>query len=79
SNWELSAARSIAILELLVTRYGVARNRLSVAGFADTEPIGSNDGPQGRARNRRVDVILLEQPPAATPNPAPESNEPDLP
>jgi chemotaxis protein MotB len=60
SNWELSAARSIAMLELLVNRNGIARNRLSIAGFADTEPLTTNDDAEGRAHNRRVDVIVME-------------------
>ena len=58
-NWELSAARSIAILELLVNRYHIARERLSVAGFAEIEPLAPNSDPLSRARNRRVDVVIL--------------------
>jgi chemotaxis protein MotB len=61
SNWELSAARSIAMLELLVSRNKIERSRLSVAGFADTMPVSSNDDAQGRAHNRRVDVVILNQ------------------
>jgi len=60
SNWELSAARSIAMLELLADRNGIARNRISIAGFADTEPLTTNEDAAGRAHNRRVDVIVLE-------------------
>lgn len=61
SNWELSAARSIAILELLSTKFGVSRNRLSIAGYADTAPVASNDTEEGRARNRRADIIILNE------------------
>jgi chemotaxis protein MotB len=61
SNWQLSTARSIALLELLVGRFGVPPSRLSVAGYADTAPVASNDSDQGRARNRRVDIIILNQ------------------
>ena len=46
SNWELSAARSIALMELF-TKYGVARERLSIAGYADTDPIDNNDTEAG--------------------------------
>jgi chemotaxis protein MotB len=63
SNWELSAARSIAMLELLANRNGIARNRLSIAGFADTEPLTTNEDAAGRAHNRRVDVIVLDAAP----------------
>ncbi|HLW75647.1 MAG TPA: flagellar motor protein MotB [Bryobacteraceae bacterium] len=61
SNWELSAARSIAIMDLLTTRFGLARERLSIAGYADVAPIASNDTEAGRARNRRVDVVILSE------------------
>jgi len=61
SNWELSAARSIALMEILSDRLGVSPERLSIAGYADTAPIASNDTPDGRARNRRVDIVLLNE------------------
>jgi chemotaxis protein MotB len=60
SNWELSAARSIALVELF-TRFGVARDRLSIAGYADTDPIDNNDTELGRQKNRRVDLVILNQ------------------
>jgi chemotaxis protein MotB len=59
SNWELSAARGIATLELLTSRFGVPPGRLAVAGYADTVPLESNDTEEGRAHNRRVDVVIL--------------------
>ena len=58
SNWELSAARSIAMMELLTTRFHVDRMRIGIVGFADTSPEDSNDTPEGRARNRRVDIVI---------------------
>jgi chemotaxis protein MotB len=58
SNWELSAARSIALVELF-TKYGVARDRLSIAGYADTDPVDNNDTETGRQKNRRVDLVIL--------------------
>lgn len=61
SNWELSAARSIAMLELLASRFGIAPQRLAVAGYADTVPVESNDSDQGRAHNRRVDIVILNE------------------
>jgi chemotaxis protein MotB len=60
-NWELSSARSIAILELLSNKWGVPRNRLSIAGYADTAPIASNDTEEGRAHNRRADIVILNE------------------
>ncbi|MDR0630395.1 MAG: flagellar motor protein MotB [Treponema sp.] len=59
SNWELSTARSIAVLHYL-TDLGVEEKRFQVAGFADTMPISKNDTPEGRAYNRRVDIIILD-------------------
>lgn len=61
SNWELSAARSIALMELLSTRFGVPQQRMSIAGYSDTAPIASNETEQGRARNRRVDIVVLNE------------------
>ncbi len=61
SNWDLSAARSIAMMEVLATDYNIPRPRMSIAGYADTAPIDSNDTEEGRARNRRVDIIILNE------------------
>jgi chemotaxis protein MotB len=61
SNWELSAARSIAMLELLVSRFDIAPQRLAVAGYAETVPLESNGTEEGRAHNRRVDIVILNE------------------
>ena len=58
TNWELSTARATNVLHYLVD-FGVQENQFQVAGFADTEPIASNETPEGRAYNRRVDIIIL--------------------
>jgi chemotaxis protein MotB len=60
SNWELSTARSINVLHYLAD-IGVEENRFQVAGFADTVPLSPNDTPEGRAYNRRVDIIVLDE------------------
>jgi chemotaxis protein MotB len=60
TNWELSAARSTNVLHYLVD-FGVDERQFQVAGFADTVPLASNDTPEGRAYNRRVDVIILSE------------------
>ena len=59
NNWELSSARAIATLELMTSRFGVPEKQLAVIGYADTSPVVSNDTDEGRARNRRVDVVIL--------------------
>ncbi len=61
SNWELSADRSIAVMELLASKFGVGRDRMSIAGYADTAPVASNDTEVGRAKNRRVDIVILSE------------------
>ena len=61
SNWELSAARSIALLELLRTRFGVSIERLSIGGYGETAPVAANDTEDGRARNRRCDIVILNE------------------
>lgn len=61
SNWELSAARSIAVMELLTKRCGIAYDRVAIVGYAETMPVAPNDTAEGRARNRRVDLVLLNQ------------------
>ncbi|MCS7044274.1 MAG: OmpA family protein [Bryobacteraceae bacterium] len=61
SNWELSAARGIAMLELFATRFGIPRERMAIAGYADTAPVAPNDTEAGRARNRRVDIVVLNE------------------
>lgn len=59
SNWELSTARATEVLNLLITRFGIAPQRLSAAGYAKFHPVASNKTIQGRARNRRVDIVVL--------------------
>jgi chemotaxis protein MotB len=61
SNYELSAARSIAMMELLAGRYGIDRQRMIIVGFADTFPEATNETPAGRAANRRVNVVILNK------------------
>jgi chemotaxis protein MotB len=59
SNWDLSAARAISMLNMLTERFEVPASRTCVAGYADTVPVDSNDTEEGRALNRRVDIVLL--------------------
>ena len=79
SNWELSAARSITLLELFRDRFDVPRDRLSIAAYADNAPVATNDTEEGRAKNRRVDIVILnEQGMVAEPaKPPPPERPPD--
>jgi chemotaxis protein MotB len=59
SNWELSGARSSTVLRYFVERFGFAPGRMSAAGYADTRPAGDNATVEGRAANRRVEIVLV--------------------
>ena len=58
SNWELSAARASAVAKLFVAN-GLDASRIGVTGYADNRPVDSNATPEGRARNRRVTLLVL--------------------
>jgi chemotaxis protein MotB len=74
-NWALSTARSTAIVRILTSGYGVDPTRVTASGRSKYEPVDSNETPEGRARNRRTEIILapkldelmrlLEQTPAS--------------
>ena len=59
SNWELSTARATEMIRLFITKYDVPATRLSAAGYAEYHPAASNDTVEGRAQNRRVDIVVL--------------------
>ena len=59
SNWELSTARATNIARLLLEMKAIPSNRLSAAGYAEFHPVAPNDTPDGRAKNRRVDLVVL--------------------
>lgn len=61
SNWELSTARATELVRLLIVRHRFSPDRLSAAGYAEYHPIASNDSAEGRAQNRRVDVVILSE------------------
>jgi len=65
NNWALSASRSIAVLMLFEDQFGIAADRFAVTGYGETRPVDSNDSPEGRAHNRRVDIVILNYNPAS--------------
>jgi chemotaxis protein MotB len=69
SNWELSTARATAVLARLVDSQGLDPRRLSAAGYGEHRPVVSNASAEGRARNRRVDVVVKR--PEAIPSAVP--------
>lgn len=60
SNWELSTARAASVLSRLIEK-GVAPERLSAAGYAGFRPVQDNTTADGRAQNRRVDIVILDR------------------
>ena len=59
SNWELSTARATELAQLLIVKYGIGPQRLSAAGYAEYHPVATNNTPEGRGQNRRVDIVIL--------------------
>jgi chemotaxis protein MotB len=59
SNWELSAARATHIARLFLELQAISPDRLSAAGYAEFHPVATNDTAEGRAENRRVDLVVL--------------------
>jgi chemotaxis protein MotB len=59
SNWELSTARATELVRVLIVGHRFAPERLSAAGYAEYHPVASNLTAQGRAQNRRVDIVIL--------------------
>lgn len=57
SNWELSAVRASSVVRLFIEA-GVAPSRLTAAGYADQRPVADNSTEEGRARNRRVTILI---------------------
>ena len=79
SNWELSTARASDLVKELIDRYHFEPQRLSAAGYAEFHPVSPNTTEEGRARNRRVDIVILNPPvlelaPPNSSNQIPSSN-----
>lgn len=69
SNWELSTARATEVVSLLVEQYDFDPRKISAAGYSEFHPVASNDKPEGRRQNRRVDVVVVSR---STPEVAPK-------
>jgi chemotaxis protein MotB len=58
SNWELAAARAVNVVRTMRDA-GMPDARISAASYGDSKPSASNDTPEGRAQNRRIDIIIV--------------------
>jgi chemotaxis protein MotB len=63
SNWQLSTARATEMIRLFITHFNFPATRLSAAGYAEYHPVASNETVDGRAQNRRVDIVVLASAP----------------
>lgn len=61
SNWELSTSRAVVVTRFLVELGGVNPTRISAQGYGEFEPIVANDTPENKARNRRVNILILNK------------------
>jgi chemotaxis protein MotB len=71
SNWELSALRATTVVRFLVDTVGVAPERCEAVGVGEFHPVADNETPEGRARNRRIEMLLVAPFPAPEPSPVP--------
>lgn len=60
SNWDLSAQRAVSVAQVMLEVKGFNQSRLRVRGLADTAPLVKNDTPEHRARNRRVEISIMQ-------------------
>jgi chemotaxis protein MotB len=61
SNWELSVARAVNVLKYLINAGPISSARMSAVGYGDSRPLYSNSSRQSRAKNRRVEIILVSE------------------
>lgn len=61
SNWELSGARASSVIRYFIEQHGLAPDRFMAVGFGETRPVAPNDGPENWAKNRRVEIIILDE------------------
>ncbi len=60
SNWHLSVARSLNVAYYLLEHGAIDPSRMAITGFGEFRPVAPNETPEGRARNRRVDIVLVK-------------------
>ena len=68
SNWELSTERALSIVRYLIENKNINPNRISLKGYGEFNPIVPNDTPENKAKNRRVDILVVEERESKTEN-----------
>ncbi|MBI5741863.1 MAG: OmpA family protein [Nitrospirae bacterium] len=61
SNWELSSQRAINVAKYFIDRHNINPGRISTTGYAEFRPVAPNDSADGRTKNRRVDIVILNE------------------
>ena len=61
SNWELSTDRAVSVVHRMLEVSDIPANRLQAVGYGDTKPIAPNDTPEDRAKNRRVEIVVVQE------------------
>lgn len=59
SNWELSVSRAISVVNYFTKEKGIDKSRMSVSGYGELNPIDTNDTPEGRSNNRRIEITII--------------------
>jgi len=60
SNWELSLDRSMGVARYFIDEKDFSEHQISVSGYGETRPLASNEEPEGRAKNRRIEIVILQ-------------------
>jgi len=61
SNWHLSVARALNTAYFLIKESGMNQDKVSIVGYSEYRPIASNETPEGREKNRRVDIVIIKE------------------
>ncbi|MEN8262111.1 MAG: flagellar motor protein MotB [Nitrospirota bacterium] len=61
SKWEVSASRAINVAKYFVKKHGIQPGRISTSCYSSYKPVVSNDTPEGRSKNRRVDIVVMNE------------------